>query len=86
MLNHSVADDFIIATGRKHTLKDFLRLSFESVGLDWQDHVARDASLLRPLDIQESSGNPHKAQELLGWAPRVDFSEMVKKLANNTLF
>lgn len=80
MLNHSVADDFVIATGRKHTLKDFLRLSFESVGLDWQDHVVSDASLLRPLDIKESCGNPQKAQAMLGWRPSVDFEEMTRRL------
>ena len=86
MLNHSIPDDFIIATGRKHTLRDFLRLSFESFGLDWQDHVVSDASLLRPLDLQESAGNPQKAKEVLGWNQKVDFEGMVKKLAGNELF
>jgi len=86
MLNHSVADDFIIATGRKHTLKDFLRLSFESVGLDWQDHVASDASLLRPLDIQGSVGNPEKAMARLGWDPSVGFAEMTRKLVFDEIY
>jgi GDPmannose 4,6-dehydratase len=80
MLNHSVADDFVIATGCKHTLRDFLCLSFGSVNLDWQDHVMSDSSLLRPLDIQESSGNPHKANATLGWRHSVDFEEMTRRL------
>lgn len=86
MLNHPIPDDFIIATGHKHTLQDFLRLSFESFGLDWQDHVVSDASLHRPLDIQESLGNPQKAKEMLGWNQKVSFQRMVRKLASNELF
>jgi GDPmannose 4,6-dehydratase len=86
MLNHQTPDDFIISTGRKHTLRDFLCLSFETVGLDWRDHVVSDASLLRPLDIEESLGNPQKAKEMLGWNQRVNFEGMVRKLVANELF
>lgn len=86
MLNHEVADDFVIATGYKHTLKDFLHLSFKTAGLDWRDYIVSDSSLLRPLDIQQSFGNPKKAKDVLGWTPKVGFEIMVKKLMNNELY
>lgn len=86
MLNHEVADDFVIATGHKYTLKDFLRLSFKTAGLDWQDYIVSDSSLLRPLDIQQSFGNPKKATDVLGWTPKVGFEKMVKKLMDDELY
>jgi GDPmannose 4,6-dehydratase len=85
MLNHDCAEDFIIATGHQHTLRDFLRLSFENFGLDWRKYVVSDAALLRPLDIQASSGDPQKAVRVLGWSPKISFDQLIKKLLNEEL-
>ena len=68
MLQLAEPQDLIIATGRRRSLKDFLGIAFEAVGLNYEDHVTSDARLLRPYDIQSSVGNPKKAREVLGWS------------------
>lgn len=77
MLQQSVAEDFIIATGEAHSLEDFVSAAFESVGLDWHDHVISEQSLFRPTDIAWSQGNPAKAFNCLGWKSKVHMHELV---------
>ena len=77
MLQHPVPDDYIVATGQEHTLEDFCRLAFDTVDLDWQDHVT-----IKPGDraekIQEKRiGNPSKARRELLWEPEVSFDRLV---------
>lgn len=67
MLQKDTADDYVIATGQTHTLKDFIRLVFEAVNLNWESYVRIDNSLLRPTDIVESHANPRKAFQELNW-------------------
>lgn len=67
MLQQEQADDYVIATGQTHTLRDFIRVVFESVGLDWADHVRTDASFFRPTDIAGGHADPTKAWQRLGW-------------------
>jgi GDPmannose 4,6-dehydratase len=77
MLQQSVADDFIIATGEVHSLEDFVSVAFASVGLDWHDYVISDSSLFRPTDIAWSQGNPAKAFSCLGWKSKVHMPELI---------
>ncbi len=77
MLQQNVAQDYIIATGEAHSLEDFVSLAFESVGLNWRDHVMSDPSLFRPTDIAWSQGNPAKAFTRLGWKSKVHIHELV---------
>jgi len=80
MLQHEPADDFLVATGHTHSLRDFARLAFAAVNLDWEKHVVIDPGLARPLDIAVSAGDPKKARDLLGWSAAIDFPTLVKKL------
>ena len=78
MLQHREPQDFVVATGVGHTVRDFAREAFASVGLDWQDYVRLDESLLRPADRERLQGNPARAERVLGWTRTVGFSELAK--------
>ena len=80
ILQHNQAEDFVIATGRMHSLSDFVDRVFAVLRLKAHEHVDADGSLLRPLDISRSVGNPEKAHRLLGWSTRVGFDELVQNL------
>jgi GDPmannose 4,6-dehydratase len=67
ILQQDTPDDYVIATGETSSLRDFVAAAFAEVGLDWEDHVVSDPSLLRPSDIMSVRANPAKAQNLLGW-------------------
>jgi len=70
MLQHDRPEDFVIATGTRYTVEDFLRIAFEHVGLDWQQHVKFDERYLRPTEVDDLVGDATKAQEQLGWKAR----------------
>jgi len=86
MLNQPNAEDFIIASGRSHSLEDFLRISFGIAGLDWVDHVVFSGNYLRPIDITSSYANPSKAKHILQWTSTLPFDEMVRKLVHEELY
>jgi GDPmannose 4,6-dehydratase len=71
MLQHDTPEDFVVATNTAYTVKDFLQLSFEHVGLDWEKYVKFDARYLRPTEVDSLIGDGSKAQDLLGWTPKV---------------
>lgn len=80
MLQQSLAQDFVVATGRANSLEDFVAASFDEVGLHWRDHVEQDSSLYRPTDITYSVGNPLKAKRELGWESKIGFREIVSRM------
>jgi GDPmannose 4,6-dehydratase len=80
MLQRDRPDDFVVATGERHSLEDFVSETFRRLGLDWRDHVETDPSLRRPTDLECNCGDASKAQELLGWIPRLRFSETIVAL------
>ena len=71
MLQHDAPEDFVVATGTAYSVRDFLRLSFEHVGLDWEKHVKFDERYLRPTEVDSLIGDSSKAADLLGWVPQV---------------
>ena len=77
MLQQDVAEDYIIATGKAHSLEVFVAAAFAAVGLNWRDHVISDASFFRPTDIAWSQGDPAKAFSKLGWRSKVHMHEAV---------
>jgi GDPmannose 4,6-dehydratase len=85
MLQQDKPDSFVIATGQSHSVKDFCRHAFEHVDLDWEDHVQVDPEFFRPADVHTLRGNPAKAQRLLGWAPEVDFRQLVEMMVDADL-
>ena len=80
ILQHNQAEHFVIAAGRMHSPSKFVDRVFAVLRLKAHEHVDADGSLLRPLDISQSVGNPEKAHRLLGWSTRVDFDELVQNL------
>jgi GDPmannose 4,6-dehydratase len=80
MLQRSEAADFVIASGRTHSLEAFLAQAFESVGLDWRDHVESDASLMRPTDLSTSFADPSRAASQLGWQAHTSMHEVVRQM------
>jgi GDPmannose 4,6-dehydratase len=80
MLQQESPEDFVIATGESHSLREFIAAVFDALNLDWQDHVETDAALLRPSDISEGRANPRRAQEILGWAATKRLVEVVSLL------
>ena len=83
ILNHNSPDDFILATGKSHTLKEFVRTAFASVGItEWEKYLLIDSSLSRPADVISVVGDATKANQILGWAPTTTFDVMVKAMVD----
>jgi GDPmannose 4,6-dehydratase len=78
MLQHDEPDDFVIATGETHSVREFLESAFACVGLDWQDYVEIDSRLFRPAEVHQLLGDASKARETLGWETRTSFEELVR--------
>lgn len=78
MLQQKEPDDYVIATGVAHSVREFVQRAFDVVGLDWQEHVKVDKRFLRPLDVPSLTGDYSKAKKKLGWRPRTKFNELVE--------
>jgi GDPmannose 4,6-dehydratase len=78
MLQQPTSDDYVLATGETHTVRDFLEQAFEQAGLDWQEYVEIDPSYYRATEIDRLVGDASKARQKFGWAPRVKFADLVK--------
>lgn len=85
MLQQDSPDDFVIATGVKHSVREFCDVAFSHVGLAWQDHVETDEALLRPADVNTLCGDSRKAKQQLGWEPEVSFAELVRMMVDADL-
>lgn len=86
MLQQERASDFVIATGKVHSLRDFVQIAFEAVGIsNWEQYVKLDPSLTRPADIQVLVGDASKARNELNWEPTVSFSELVSLMVSEEL-
>jgi GDPmannose 4,6-dehydratase len=80
MLQRDRPDDFVVATGERHSLEDFVSETFQRLGLDWRDHVDTDPSLRRPTDLECNCGDASKARDILGWTAKLRFSETIVAL------
>jgi GDPmannose 4,6-dehydratase len=78
MLQHDTPDDFVVATGEMHTVREFVELAFSLAGLDWREHVVIDPRYFRPTEVDELCGDASKARQVLGWEPRTSFPELVR--------
>ena len=85
MLQQKQADDYVIATGENHTVREFCEIAFDHVGLDWKKYVVVDKALFRPAEVNTLCGNPAKARRKLGWKPEVGFTELVKMMVDADL-
>jgi GDPmannose 4,6-dehydratase len=86
MLQQAEPDDYALATGETHSIKDFLELAFKEVGIDdWQPYVKQNPAFMRPAEVDLLLGNPAKAEKVLGWKREVDFPGLVKMMVKNDL-
>jgi GDPmannose 4,6-dehydratase len=82
MLQQDRADDYVIATGVSHSVRELVEIAFARVGLDWKKHVTVDPALLRPAEVDHLLGDATKAREQLGWSPAVDFTSLVEMMVD----
>jgi GDPmannose 4,6-dehydratase len=85
MLQQDRADDYVIATGISHSVRDLVELAFAHAALDWQKYVRLDPALLRPAEVDQLIGNSSKARSALGWQPKVDFRGLVEMMVDADL-
>jgi len=86
MLQQSDADDYLLATGETHSVREFCELAFREVGIDdWEKYVRVDQRYMRPAEVDVLVGDASKAHEKLGWKPKVPFTDLVRMMVQNDL-
>ena len=85
MLQTDVADDYVIATGETHSVREFLDESFGMLDLDWKEYVEKDPRYYRPAEVDLLLGDARKAREQLGWEPEVNFTQLVHLMVEHDL-
>jgi GDPmannose 4,6-dehydratase len=85
MLQQPEPRDYVIATGVMHSVKDYVQLAFEYVGLDWQKYVVVNENLFRPAEVHQLLGDATFAKKVLGWAPQINFESLVKMMVDHDL-
>jgi GDPmannose 4,6-dehydratase len=86
IVQHEIPDDFVIATGETHSVKEFVELAFKHAGIDnWEEYVDYDKSLTRPAEVDLLIGDASKSKKILGFEPKVKFSELVKIMVEHEL-
>ena len=82
MLQQDTPDDFVIATGEGHTVREFAQVAFDHAGLDWEQYVEVDPKYYRPAEVDDLVGDPSKAKRVLGWEPRTRFEELARLMVD----
>ena len=85
MLQNSVADDYIVATGELHSVREFCECTFKYLGLDYHNYVKVDPELARPSESVPLLGNSEKARKILGWRPSIKFNDLVKMMVDEEI-
>lgn len=85
MLQQARAQDFVIATGETHSVKEFVQIAFDRVGLNWKKYVKVDKKFFRPAEVDQLVGLPRKARRILGWKPKVNFEGLVRMMVDADL-
>jgi GDPmannose 4,6-dehydratase len=85
MLQQPQPDDYVIATGKSHSVRELVEIAFAHAGLDWRAHVRTDPKLLRPAEVDHLIGNAEKAKRVLGWEPKVSFERLVAMMVDADL-
>jgi GDPmannose 4,6-dehydratase len=85
MLQQDKPDDYVIATGISHSVRELIEIAFGHVRLDWQKYVRVDPALLRPAEVDHLLGNPAKARAELGWTPSMDFKQLIEMMVDADL-
>ncbi len=85
MLQQDAPDDYVVATGETHSVRELVELSFAAAGLDWEKYVTIDERFLRPAEVDLLVGDPTKAEKVLGWRREVDFPTLVQMMVEADL-
>ncbi len=85
MMQREQPDDYVIATGETHSVREFLELAFSHAGLNWEEHVVSDPRFMRPAEVDLLIGDATKARTELGWQPTVSFADLVAMMVDNDL-
>ena len=86
MLQQNTPDDYVIATGNKHSIRDFLNVAFKCIGIDkWDSYIKQDPRFMRPAEVDVLRGDYTKAKTQLGWEPKTSFTKLVEKMVLNDI-
>jgi GDPmannose 4,6-dehydratase len=85
MLQQDKPDDYVIATGETHSVRELVEIAFETVGLDWKKYVVEDPALIRPAEVDLLIGDSSKARQALGWTPELSFAGLIRRMVNADL-
>lgn len=85
MMQQSAPDDYVVATGRSHSVREFVEAAFALLDLDWREHVEVDPRYLRPTEVDHLLGDATKITERLNWHPRVEFNELIRMMVESDL-
>ena len=85
MLQQDSPDDYVVGTGKEHSVEDFVKKAFSHVGLNYKDHVALDKNLIRPAEVDSLLADYSKAKKILKWEPKISFDELVIKMVEHDL-
>jgi GDPmannose 4,6-dehydratase len=85
MLQQPEPEDYVLATGQTHSIRELLDVAFSAVGLNWKDYVEVDPNLIRPAEVDVLCGDGTKARQKLGWRPQVSFEELIRTMVEADL-
>ncbi|MEA3349096.1 MAG: GDP-mannose 4,6-dehydratase [Chloroflexota bacterium] len=85
MLQHDKPDDYVICTGKTHSIRDLCQIAFDYVDLDYRDYVKRDPRYYRPVEEKQLVGDPYKISDRLGWKPQVSFEKLIQMMVDDDL-
>ena len=86
MLQQDKPDDYVIATGETHSIREFLYHAFEHIGIkNWDEYIGQDPRFMRPAEVDVLRGNSERAKNELGWEPKTSFKELVEKMVHNDI-
>jgi len=80
IINHNKPDEFIVATGRSHSVRDLCEVVFSNLGMDYKDYVVQDPKYMRPEELRYLKGDPSKARKVLNWKPEYTFESMMLEM------
>ncbi len=83
MLQQPGPADYVVATGQSHSVRDLVAVAFEAAGLDWEEHIVTDRSLLRPAEVEDLVGDASKARRVLAWKPEVSFEQLIRMMVEH---
>ena len=85
MMQHEVADDWVVATGETYTVRDFAKAAFDYVNLNYEDYVQTSEKYFRPNEVNHLLGDSNKIRKQLGWEPKHNFNELVQMMVENDI-